>query len=235
MTNSWTVDEQETILIVDDELASVQLLSHILKASGYQVQATTRSAEALQIARTQRLNLILLDVMMPGLDGFEVCRQLKANESSQDVPVLFLSALADIEDKIRAFGVGAADYITKPFQSREILARVATHLALRSLQQRLEAANQELERQNAVLQKRNEEMEQALQTIKTLSGLIPICAWCGRKIEDEAGQWVPVEVYIQAHSQAHFTHGMCPDCFRRVKEDAELMMRSRTAPTEHNP
>ncbi|MGD9100421.1 MAG: response regulator, partial [Anaerolineae bacterium] len=120
-------------------------------------------------------------------------------------------------DKVKAFEVGGVDYVTKPFQAEEVLARVATHLALRALQIRLEDANARLEEQNRELQARNEALQQALDAIKTLSGLIPICAWCGSKIKDDAGQWVQVEVYIKDHSDADFTHGICPACLERVK------------------
>jgi CheY-like chemotaxis protein len=217
------------ILVVEDEIASAQLLSYILTSGGHQVSLAHDGYEGLDRARHLLPDLILLDVMMPGLNGYQVCERLKASEETRDAPVLFLSALAEIDDKIRAFNAGAADYITKPFHAREVLARVSTHITLRRLQKQLETANRALEQQNTELQTRNAELQQALHTIQTLSGLIPICAWCGRKIEDEDGNWVPVETYIQAHSHAQFTHGMCPDCYSRVKADAERSLRSRTA------
>lgn len=217
------------ILVVEDEIASAQLLSYILRSGGHQVSLAHDGYEGLDRAQHLLPDLILLDVMMPGLNGYQVCERLKANEETRDTPVLFLSALAEVDDKIRAFNAGAADYITKPFHAREVLARVSTHMALRRLQKQLETANRALEQQNAELQTRNTELQEALHTIETLSGLIPICAWCGRKIEDEDGNWVAVEAYIQAHSHAQFTHGMCPDCFTRMKEDAVRTLRSRNA------
>lgn len=217
------------ILVVEDEIASAQLLGYILRSGGHQVSLAHNGYEGLERAQHVLPDLILLDVMMPGINGYQVCERLKANEETRDTPVLFLSALAEVGDKIRAFNAGAADYITKPFHAKEVLARVSTHIALRRLQQQLEAANRVLEQQNAELQMRNTELQEALHTIQTLSGLIPICAWCGRKIEDEDGNWVPVEAYIQAHSHAQFTHGMCPDCFTRMKEDAVRTLRSRNA------
>lgn len=219
------------ILVIEDEIPSAQLLSYILTSGGHQVSLAYNGYDGLDRARHLLPDLILLDVMMPGLNGYQVCELLKASEETRDTPVLFLSALAEIDDKIRAFNAGAADYITKPFHAREVLARVTTHMTLRRLQKQLEASNRALEQQNAELQARNTELQQALRTIQTLSGLIPICAWCGRKIEDEDGNWVPVEAYIQAHTQAHFTHGMCPDCYARVKAEAERSLRSRTAPS----
>ena len=226
-----TAGAEGGVLVVEDEVASAQLLSYILGSGGHQVHVAHDGVAALEMAQRIRPDLILLDVMMPGLNGFQVCERLKADGATRDIPVLFLSALAEVDDKIRAFTLGATDYITKPFHAREVLARVATHLSLRRLQRQLEQANNALEQQNAELQTRNVELQQALHTIETLSGLIPICAWCGRKIEDEDGNWVPVEAYIQAHSHAQFTHGMCPDCFTRVKEDAVRTLRSRNTPS----
>jgi CheY-like chemotaxis protein len=228
-TANYPAGTQGGVLVVEDEVASAQLLSYILSSGGHQVRVAYDGLEALELAQRIQLDLILLDVMMPGLNGFQVCERLKGDEATRDTPVLFLSALSEVDDKIRAFSAGASDYITKPFHAKEVLARVTTHLSLRRLQRQLEMANGTLEQQNAELQKRNVELQQALHTIQTLSGLIPICAWCGRKIEDEDGNWVPVETYIQAHSHAQFTHGMCPDCFIRVKEDAVRTLRSRSS------
>jgi PleD family two-component response regulator len=219
--------EKKDILIVEDNLLNLRLVSQILTANGYKVRPVTNGEEALAAVRSKPPDLVLLDVMMPGMNGYEVCQRLKAEEQARDIPVIFLSALSATEDKIKAFTVGGVDYITKPFQAREVVARVATHLALKDLHSQLETANRELEKRNAELNERNRELQEALDTIQNLSGLIPICAWCGRKIEDEEGQWVPLELYIESHSGATFTHGMCPDCFERMRDSAEQVLRSR--------
>jgi CheY-like chemotaxis protein len=208
------------ILLVDDNPDSLRLLSLILTRVGYSVRPATDGHQALTAAQSTPPDLILLDIMMPGMDGYDVCEQLKANESTRDIPIIFLSAVGQLKDKVRALTVGGVDYITKPFQTQEVLARVATHLSLRALQR-------QLEERNAELQQRNAELQQMLETINTLSGLIPICAWCGRKIEDEPGRWVSVEAYIEAHSEATFTHSMCPDCLTRMKTDAEQVLQAR--------
>jgi DNA-binding response OmpR family regulator len=227
MTEQQGISEQSSILIVDDSPANLHLLSRILAKKGLKARVANSGPRALEAARANPPDLILLDIMMPGMDGYEVCEQLKADEQGQDIPVLFISALGSIEDKVKAFQVGGVDYITKPFQADEVLARVTTHLTLRSLQKQLETANRELEEQNRELERRNADLQEALDTIQTLSGLIPICAWCGRRIEDEAGQWISVEAYIEAHSEAKFTHGMCPKCFEGMKTDADQVLRSR--------
>jgi PleD family two-component response regulator len=210
-----------SILLVDDNADSVHLLSLILTRAGYRVWPAMDGKEALEKAESLFPDLILLDIMMPGLDGYEVCERLKARESTRDIPVVFLSAVGQVQGKVRALEAGGVDYITKPFQSQEVLARVATHLSLRALQRELEVRNAELEQRNA-------ELQEMLETINTLSGLIPICAWCSRKIEDETGQWVPIEEYIESHSEATLTHSMCPDCLARMKNDAEQALQGRT-------
>ncbi len=159
------------------------------------------------------------------MDGYETCARLKADAQTRDIPVIFISSLEETHSKIQAFTVGGMDYVTKPFQIEEVLARVATHLALRELQTRLENANARLEEQNLELQTRNAELQQALAAIKTLSGLIPICAWCGSKIRDDDGQWTQVEDYIKSHSEAEFTHGICLDCLEKVKDLVRLLTR----------
>ena len=128
----------ETILIVDDTPANLGVLVETLGAAGYQLMVAEDGEEALaQTAQTQP-DLILLDVMMPGIDGFETCRRLKARAETRDVPVLFMTALSETADKVKAFAAGGVDYITKPLEHEEALARVRTHLALRRLQRELQ-------------------------------------------------------------------------------------------------
>lgn len=128
----------ETILIVDDTPANLGILVETLGSAGYRLMVAEDGEEALaQTAKTQP-DLILLDVMMPGIDGFETCRRLRAQATTQDVPVLFMTALNEIPDKIKAFAAGGVDYITKPIEHEEALARVRTHLTLRRLRKELE-------------------------------------------------------------------------------------------------
>ena len=135
----------KTILIVDDNPANLSVVVDHLEDQGLQVSVAQGGEEALKRAEFIQPDLILLDVMMPGIDGFETCRRLKANEATEAIPVIFMTALADITDKVAAFAAGGVDYVSKPFQVEELLARVRTHLELR-------AAQQELVKQNEVLQ-----------------------------------------------------------------------------------
>jgi two-component system, sensor histidine kinase and response regulator len=128
----------ETILIVDDTPANLGVLVETLGDAGYQLMVAEDGEEALAQTEQTQPDLILLDVMMPGIDGFETCRRLKARASTRDVPVLFMTALNETTDKVRAFAAGGVDYITKPIEHEEALARVQTHLALRRLRRELE-------------------------------------------------------------------------------------------------
>ena len=139
------------ILVVDDTPANLRLLAQILTVRGYKVRPVPGGLLALDAARAAPPDLILLDVSMPDLNGYEVCQRLKADEVTRDVPVLFISALDDIDSKVRAFTAGGVDYITKPFQVEEVAARVATHLALRNLQKEMQAINGSLAARNAEL------------------------------------------------------------------------------------
>jgi DNA-binding NtrC family response regulator len=123
--------EAATVLIVDDELLNRDLLEQELLEAGYRTISAANGKQALELAAKSRPDLILLDAMMEGLDGFETCERLKSGESTRSIPVIFLTALSDTEIKLRAFRAGAVDYVTKPFQTEELLARVGTHISLR--------------------------------------------------------------------------------------------------------
>ncbi len=133
------------ILIVDDTPQSLGLLEKMLRNKGYHVFAMTSGEAAIQVASGSRPELILLDVIMPGMDGYEVCGKLKEKPELKDIPVIFLSALNETEDKLKGFSSGGVDYITKPFQLAEVEARVKTHLTISKLQQELEKHNANLE------------------------------------------------------------------------------------------
>ncbi|MCP4104203.1 MAG: response regulator [Desulfobacteraceae bacterium] len=138
---------QASILVVDDILDNLSMLTGILEEHGYIVRSVPDGFQALSSARADHPDLILLDVMMPGISGYEVCRQLKADEQTGNIPIIFISALNEVTDKVKGFSLGGVDYITKPFQTDEVLARVRTHLCLRKLQKRLEKKNARLQKE----------------------------------------------------------------------------------------
>jgi signal transduction histidine kinase len=149
------------ILVVDGTPANLQLLSGMLKEAGHRVRVVPSGTLALTSAANRVPDLILLDINMPDLDGYEVCRRLKANPELAAVPVLFISALSEPLDKVKAFSSGGVDYVTKPFQVEEVMARVRTHVENRRLQRALEARALELEERNAALQ-RSEKLRENL-------------------------------------------------------------------------
>ncbi len=133
-----------SILAVDDTEASLKVLSDFLREEGYSVRAALRGDMALRSALHQPPDLVLLDIRMPDIDGFEVCRQLKSHPATRDVPVIFISGLTETDEKLRGFEIGAVDYVTKPYQRAELLARVAAHVNLRLIQKQVAAQNEEL-------------------------------------------------------------------------------------------
>jgi sigma-B regulation protein RsbU (phosphoserine phosphatase) len=135
------------ILIVDDTPANLRLLSQMLAEQGYQVRPVPDGSLALAATQAELPDLILLDIRMPEMDGYQVCEHLKADAQTCDIPIIFISALDATQDKVRAFTVGGVDYVTKPFQFEEVLARVETHLALRRLQKQLQDANKKMARE----------------------------------------------------------------------------------------
>jgi DNA-binding response OmpR family regulator len=186
--------EQDAILVVDDQPANLKVLLSFLQEHDYRVYMVDSGQRALDILPKVQPDLILLDVMMPGMNGFEICRMIKADKKLAVLPIIFMTALDSVGDKATGFSVGAVDYITKPFQQVEVLARISTHITLR---------------------KRERELEEALEEIKTLNGILPICSYC-KQIRNDEGYWQQVEEYISEHSEAMFSHGVCPICYKKV-------------------
>ena len=143
--------------------------------------------EAFDLLEKEKPELILLDVMMPAMDGFETARIIRQSPGLKNIPIIFLTSLNETEDIIKGFDAGGVDYVTKPFNPPELLARIRTHI----------------------------ELKRAREEINTLHGLLPICVQC-KKIRDKAGNWQKIETYISERSEAEFTHGMCPECMRKL-------------------
>jgi phosphoserine phosphatase RsbU/P len=190
-----TAARTASILVVDDVSANLQVLSGMLRDRGYKVRPVPSGELALVAARKYPPDLILLDINMPDMNGYEVCRRLKAEETLQGIPVIFISALNENLDKLQAFGTGGVDYITKPFQMEELHARVETHLKLRRLQVELEEANKRLEQANGRMSR---DLEAAAKIQKTF---LP-CAtpripgtqfvWCYQPCDELAGDGLSI-------------------------------------------
>jgi response regulator RpfG family c-di-GMP phosphodiesterase len=155
---------ERDIMIVDDDSANLTLLEGMLRQQGYEVRSFPAGRLALSAAQRNPPGLILLDINMPEMNGYEVCEHLKSNAELFSIPVIFLSALQEVEDKVAGFRVGGADYICKPFQIEEVQARVATHLNLHALRQALQRQNAHLE---ALVSQRTEQLQLALQQIES--------------------------------------------------------------------
>jgi phosphoserine phosphatase RsbU/P len=211
-------DMEENLLIIDDIPENIQVLGHALAKEHYSVSFATDGQRALDMIAENDVDLILLDIMMPHMDGYEVCRRLKNIPGKKDVPVIFLTARTETEDIVKGFQVGAVDYVTKPFNAPELLARVRTHIELTNARKLIQRHNGELARKNEALERMNTELKRALERIKTLEGILPICSYCN-KIRDEKGDWKQLETYISKHSSAEFSHGICPTCMQRYHPD----------------
>jgi two-component system sensor histidine kinase ChiS len=150
------------VLVVDDTPTSLQVLVEHLRRAGIEMLAAADGDSAMELLRYESPDLILLDIVMPDVNGFDVCRRLKQDPATRDIPVIFMTGLTDTTDKVKGFEAGGVDYVTKPIQHEELLARLTTHLSLRALQQALQQANSDLERRvaerTAELARLNEEL-----------------------------------------------------------------------------
>lgn len=178
-------------MLVDDIRADINILYHALNDE-YELEFALNGGSALERVESWPPDLILLDILMPGIDGYEVCKRLKADKQTEDIPVIFITSKGAAEDESKGFHLGAVDYITKPFSLPIIKARIRTHLKI---------------------QKLIDELRVALSEVKRLSGLLPICANC-KNIRDDEGCWEFLEKYIQDRSEVQFSHGICPECVK---------------------
>jgi DNA-binding response OmpR family regulator len=186
------------VLVVDDEPRNLQLVGKLLSDNLLcDLCLAGSGGEALEIMESMTPDLVLLDVNMPEMNGYEVCTAIRAREESREIPVIFLTAQRDTEHIVRGFDAGGSDYVCKPFESRELIARVRVQLELK-------LSRDELKRQK-------EELETTIARIRRLEGIIPICSYC-KKIRNEENSWEQMEVYISDHSEALFSHGICPAC-----------------------
>jgi sigma-B regulation protein RsbU (phosphoserine phosphatase) len=204
-----------SILIVDDSPDQQALLRSILGKAGHAEIFSADSAKAaarlLNLdgeTASENIDLILMDVLMPEQDGVETCRQIKRCAHLEDIPVIMVTAKSDLGNLKDAFAAGAMDFISKPVNSVELLARVSSALLLKQEMDRRK--NRELE-----LRRSNEELQKALKEVKVLRGLIPICASC-KKIRNDGGFWQQLEEYLGEHSEAEFSHGLCQPCIKKL-------------------
>jgi DNA-binding response OmpR family regulator len=187
------------VLIADDEATSRHLIQATLGGWGFEVLVAVDGWEALRVLQGSRgPEIAMLDWMMPGIDGLDVCRRMRATMPNAATYIILVTARGGLENVVRGLEAGADDYITKPFDPRELRARL--HVGVRIVQ--LQKA----------LMEHFQELEDALKRVKQLQGLLPICSYC-KKIRNDRNYWEQVDAYITSHSEAQFSHGVCPDCY----------------------
>ena len=192
------------ILIADDDSLTCRLVEATLTRRGYDVVATGDGLDAwVKLQAPDAPRLAILDWMMPGLDGLELCRRLRAEGDQRPFYLILLTANTRKQDVSEGLRAGADDYVTKPFDHDELVARVQVGARLVALQQ--------------ALADRVSELEAALAHVKLLHGLLPICCYC-KNVRDDKNYWRQVEHYLAAHSDVRFSHGICPDCYAKVVE-----------------
>jgi DNA-binding response OmpR family regulator len=199
---------KKIVLIVDDEPMSVEILCHHLK-NDYTVMLAHNGSEALEMISHTKPDIILLDLIMPEMDGYEVYKAIRRLPALDGIPVLFITALPDVECEAMGLEMGATDYIHKPFSADLVRLRIKNHLAFSQERSLLLQRSREL-------QEMNTKLEATLARVKMLEGIIPICMYC-HKIRDDKGAWNRLVEYISAHSEALFSHGICPDCASEQK------------------
>lgn len=203
--------KQFRILVVDDEQVNIKSLVSAL-ADTYDVSTAESGYDAIKQIKEQMPDLIVLDVMMPEFNGFEVCSTIKSDASFADIPVIFLTSMDTLAGEIKGFECGGIDYLTKPVSLDLLKLRVRNHIALKE-------RNELVKEQRDLLLSRKKELEAALARVKQLEGIIPICMYCKKIREDDEKSWSQLEKYISAHSEALFSHGICPTCLAQHYPD----------------
>jgi two-component system cell cycle response regulator len=238
--------EEITILVVEDSLTQAVRLQSLLEENGYRTLLAENGRAALERVWAEPPTLIISDIVMPEMDGYELCRRIKSNERTAHIPVMLVTQLNEPEDILKGLDCGADNFITKPYDAPFLLSRIQYILINRKLRKntrtdmglevffanrrhfinsdRIQILDLLFSTYESALQKArelervNRELQEALDTIKTLEGILPICSSC-KKIRDGEGVWQSLERYIGDRSKAKFSHGICPECARKLYPD----------------
>jgi len=228
---------------VEDSRTQALQLAGFLEDNGYGTRTVANGEEALSAVKENAPDLVVSDVVMPVMDGFQMCHALKAQPESKDIPVILLTALSEPEDVIKGLECGANNFVIKPYEPGVLLSRIrhvlinrqprdgnavdigirfqfrGRHYTLESDRMQmldiLLTTYETVLEQKKELMRKNAELSGAMSTIRTLEGMLPVCSGC-RRIRDENGKWQYMETYITKHSGAEFSHGLCPDCLKKL-------------------
>ncbi len=204
-----------SILLVDDVPTNLMMLARILRSEEYTVETAASGAEALELMGLGDFALVLLDIQMPDMDGYEVANRMRADEKLKDIPIIFITAINRSEENIfEGYSAGAVDYLFKPVNAFLLRCKVAIFCEMHRQRVQLRERYEEIRR-------KNEELTRQMQEIKTLRGLLPICAHC-RKVRNDKGYWETIEHYVQTHSEAQFSHCLCTDCIQKLYPDIPM-------------
>ncbi len=240
------------ILVAEDSLTQASFLRNLLQRGGFTVTVARNGVEALDWLAGHTPDIVVSDIIMPEMDGYELCKRIKSRDATKNIPVLLLTRLSATEDVILGLECLADGFMTKPYSEEGLLTRINDMLLNAELRKhssedepihvfyggkkyvitsgRIQIFDLLISTYESTLQKTKElekamrELKAAHDHIRTLKGLIPICAWC-KKVLDDKGSWKQLEVYIHEHSEADFTHGLCPECRQKMYAEFTREMR----------
>ncbi len=247
-----TLIDEIKILIVEDSPTQSEELKYILQKKGFIVDTAANGIEAIEYLSDKIPSIIISDVMMPEMDGYQLCRKIKSDKKLKDIPVVLLTTLSDPDDVVKGLDCGADNFLTKPYEEAVLLSRIE-YILLNSEVRKSNPTDMGIEimfggkkqyitssriqildmlistYETAVLKNRelelaNRELRDANERIKTLSGLIPICSVC-KKIRDDEGYWNKLEHFLSQHTDATFSHGYCPTCAADVLNQVKNLKR----------
>ncbi|HDZ91051.1 MAG: response regulator [Deltaproteobacteria bacterium] len=238
-----TEGKNSKVLIVEDSHTQALRLQSLLEENGFEVSVAHDGAEGLRVLREEKFDLVVSDIVMPEMDGYEMCRRIKEDDDLGDIPVILLTQLSEPEDIVRGLGSGADKFIIKPYQENLLISQIQNTLVNREMRKDLQtdlgieiffagkrhfincdrmqmlnllfSTYENSLEQKRELEKTNRDLKEALDTIKILHGILPICSNC-KKIRDDKGGWHQIEEYISERSDAQFSHGICPDCMEKL-------------------
>lgn len=256
-TTSKKKAEGLTILIVEDSATQARKLQYILEEENFTVFWAENGKKAFEFLETQEPIIIISDVLMPEMNGFQLCSAVKKDERYKNIPVILLTTLSDPQDIIKGLESGADNFITKPYEKEYLLSRIDYILSNLKLRQNSKKRTSEMGleiffagkkyfissekmqivdllfstyeaviQKNIELERLNKELLTANDNIRVLKGLIPICANC-KKVRNDDGFWEQVEVYVRDHSEADFSHSICPNCVKELYPTLDLEKRKK--------